>query len=204
MTQISFRQFRPFQAAATSVGRAILASALVIGSAASLASAQITFAGVTKYAFNGGALAATATVNGLTVTQGGFNVTTSPLFANVSQAAVGGTGNNFGLVSLSAQPFSYINVPFKMEVAFTTPTTANVIFLATVLGSVNGNSAGGVTFTFSPATVYDQPYSNGPGSGFFSLTMNNVSINAGQANAQLTGSIVQGPPHNNGGQVTSQ
>jgi hypothetical protein len=204
MTQASFRQFRTFQAVATSVGRAILASVLVIRSSASLASAQITFAGVTKYAFNGGALAATATVNGLSVTQDGFNVTTSPLFANVSQAAVGGVGNNFGRVSLTVQPFFYINVPFRMEVAFTKPTTANVIFNATVLGSVNGNSVGGVTFTFSPATVYDQPYSNGPGSGFFSLTVNNVSINARQTNAQLTGSIVQAPPHKTGGQVTSQ
>jgi len=47
-------------------------------------------------------------------------------------------------------------------------------------------------------------YSNGSGSGFFSLTLNNVSINAGQTNAQLTGSIVQGPPRNTGGQITSQ
>ena len=153
------------------------------------AGAQITFAGVTTYAFNGGGLAATATVNGLTVTRDGFNVTTTPLFANISQAGIGGNGNNLGRISLTGQPYFYINVPFQMQVAFTTPTASSQQFFATVLGSVNGNSVGGVTFSFNPSTISNIPFSNGPGTGTFSLSVNNVSVNSGQTNAQITGTI---------------
>lgn len=153
------------------------------------ASAQVTFAGVTSYAFNGSGLTATATVNGLSVTQDGFNVTTSPLFGNLSQAGIGGVGNNLGRVSLTGQSFAYVDVPFLMQVAFSTPTVGNQQFFATVLGSVSGNTAGGVTFTFDPSSITGIPYSYAAGSGTFDFAMNNTSVNAGQTSAQLTGTI---------------
>jgi len=165
-----------------------VAAALVVGVAAQ-ASAQITFAGVTTYSFNGNALGATASFQGLSVTQNGFNVTTTPLFANISQAGIGGTGNNLGLVSLSAQPFLYINTPFSLGISFTTPTAGNQQFFATVLGSVSSNTHGGVTISFSPSTIANIPFTNGPGSGTFDFAVNNLSVNAGQVNAQLTGTI---------------
>ncbi len=166
-----------------------LVAAAVAAGASTTASAQITFAGVTSYAFNGGVLAATATVNGLSITQDGFNVTTTPFVGNISQAAIGGVGNNLGRISLSGQAFFYVNVPFQLQVAFTTPTAGSQQFFASVRGSVNGSTVGGVTFRFNPSVITNIPFTNGPGSGTFDLSVNNVSVNAGQLNAQLTGDI---------------
>lgn len=166
-----------------------LVAAAAVACASTTASAQINFVGVTSYAFNGGVLAATATVNGLTVTRDGFNVTTTPFFGNISQAAIGGVGNNLGRISLTGQPFFYVNVPFQLQLAFTTPTAGSQQFFASVRGSVNGSTVGGVTFRFNPSVITNIPFTNGPGSGTFDLSVNNVSVNAGQSNAQLTGDI---------------
>ena len=165
----------------------LVAGALVVG-VASQASAQINFAGATTYSFSN-AFASTNSTQGLSVKADGFNVTTTPLFANVSQAGIGGIGNNLGLVSLSSAPAFYINVPFALKVVFSTPTANNQTFFATVLGSVSSNTNGGVTISFSPNSYSNIPFSNGPGSGNFTFAVNNLSVNAGQSNAQLTGTI---------------
>jgi hypothetical protein len=166
-----------------------LAVAVALGAASPLA-AQINFAGTTTYAFNGGALASDATLGPLSVSATGFDVTTVPLFGNVSYAAVGGINNNFGSISLGSSPYAFLNVPFQLLIAFTTPTTASQSFFASVFGVVSGTGNGGVQFTFSPSTIFNIPYSNGQGTGTYDLTINNFSITPGQTNGQLTGTIV--------------
>jgi hypothetical protein len=166
-----------------------LAAAVALG-AASPAAAQINFAGNTTYAFNGGVLGSTATVGGLTVTNTGFNVTTVPILGNLSLASVGGIGNNFGAISLTGAPTFYNNVPFQLLLAFSSPTTANQTFFATVFGIVQSAANGGVNFTFSPTTINNIPFTSGAQTGTYSLTVNNVSVTPGQVNAQFTGSIL--------------
>jgi hypothetical protein len=169
------------------VASGVVAAALVVGMA-STASAQITFAGTTTYAFNAGALASTATLGGLSIHQNGFAVTTDAF----GFAGIGGTTNSLGSLSLSTQTFNYTGNTFTLRVAFTTPTTGNQTFFANLLGSVSNNtsSVGGATIKFSNGTITGIPFTNGPGTGTFDFSVNNVSINAGQSNVLLTGDIV--------------
>jgi len=166
-----------------------VAVAVALGAASPVA-AQITFAGSTTYAFNGGSLASTASVGGLTVTNTGFNVTTVPIIGNLSLASVGGIGNNFGAISLNGTPYFYNNVAFQLLIAFASPTTANQTFFASVFGIVQSASNGGVNFIFSPSTISNIPFTSGNQTGTYQLSLNNVSVTPGQANAQLTGSIL--------------
>lgn len=179
--------FRNLQIGVSRTARAMRTSALVatlIATTASIASAQITFTGVTMYGFDGQPLAATATLGGLTITQNGFSVTTD----TYGYAGIGGTNTNLGLMSITNAPFLYGGHTFQLQVAFTTPSAANQNFFAIVSGSVS-NLNGGAHISFNPSSISGIPFSNAQGTGTFDFSVNNVSINAGQRDVQLTGDI---------------
>lgn len=166
----------------------VIAAALVVG-IASQAAAQITFAGTTSFAFNGGASSTPNTLvsSGLTLANTNFSAITN----NAGFASVGGTGNSFGSVALTNQVFNYAGNSLELRIAFSSPTVANnQTFFATVMGAVSGTNAGGVRIAFSPSAINGIPFTNGPGSGTFTIDVNNVSINAGDANVLITGDIV--------------
>jgi len=171
--------------------RAIAATgiaATLIAFTAPVASAQILFTGITTYGFDGQPLGTTATLGGLTITQDGFSVTTN----TYGYAGIGGLGSNLGLVSLTDAPFMYGGHTFQMNVEFLSPTTSAQNFFAVISGSVS-NLNGGAHIRFNPTIITGIPFMDGSGSGTFEFSINNVSINAGQSNAQITGDITVVP-----------
>lgn len=180
--------------ARTPSGLRYLVAAVALGAASPVA-AQITFAGSTTYAFGANALSSTATLGSLSVTQNGFNVTTvgGPPF---SIGSVGGMGNSFGLITLTSAPMSLVSTPFKLLIAFTSPSTGNQQFFATVLASVVGGANGTAMFHFNPSIINNIPFSTTGGTtGTFTLAMNDVSVAPGVANT-LSGNffVTTNPP----------
>jgi hypothetical protein len=166
-----------------------VAVALAIGTATT-ATAQITFAGVTTYKFDAQSFAPSATLGGLTVTQNGFSVVTTP--TNPGSAAINTAGNSLGFVSLNNLPFVYTGHTFQMQVAFSSPTTNNQTFFANVLGTVSIGSAGPkgvVRIVFSPAQITGIPFTNGTAGGVYNFTVNDVKLEHGQTSL-ITGNIV--------------
>ena len=117
-----------------------------------------------------------------------FNVTTSNGFAAVGNFGnPGGNFNNFGSFTLDSIPSDY-NREFTLRLIFTSPSgTDNDPHRAAqtiVLGSVAGMNVGGVSLLFGPTIQRFETLD-----GFFEVTINRVSITAGQGPVALTGSI---------------
>lgn len=158
--------------------RALALFAAAAVAAAPAAAQTVNFSGTTVGSFNGGAFTNPATLGGLTIAGGSFNVTTNGGFAGI-----GGSGINLGVASLGTQAFSYAGNSFGLRVTFNTPSGANTqTFNGTLVGSV-ANGVGGLQLTFAPSTV-PGTY---PGGGTYALTVNPLSLTPGQSNVEITG-----------------
>lgn len=148
------------------------------------ASAQnVTFAGNTNgtFATTGAAL----TFQGST-----FSGTTSNGF--LAFGSTTGAVNNFGLATLAATPLGAVTGSFTLNIVFTAPagiTGGNTAtFMATVVGNVTNDTTGGVQVTFAnPTRAFT--FTNANGTGAFTLTLNNFSINPGDT-VPITGFII--------------
>ncbi len=130
----------------------------------------------------------TNTLNGLTFTNGSFNVTTVGGFAAIGASA--GSTNNLGTFTLNNTPASYTGQTFTLTVTFTAPagiTMGNPAMVsATLTGTVEA-TAGGVFIDFDDVPVL-VTFNNGTTAGSFSLTVNNVSLDGGNSIA-VSGNI---------------
>ena len=127
--------------------------------------------------FNG---SGSATVSGLSYTNGSFDV-----FNVGSQAFIGGTSSqNLGEFTLTTVNHNYNGTTFSMSVTFTAPPGAGSgTYSATISGAVSSHVGGiGVTWT-TPTMTFTS--SNGV---IFTLTVNNVSVTAGNSSF-VTGTI---------------
>jgi hypothetical protein len=162
---------------------AVIAGALLASSVAGEARAQIAVSGTTRGCFGVG-----CTGVGLAAFQG--LVFTGGMFAGTTDShgflGIGGNGNNFGLLTLSATPqFDYGaggGTAFTLFFDFMqpTPTTGNPAFHALLTGNIvqTGN---GVSFRFSP---------NSLNNGFATVTISSpVGVNAGDPAQQISGEI---------------
>lgn len=179
----------------TAVAGAILASSFV--SSPAQAQAGIVFSGQTRGCF--GTLCVGTPTDmflGLTYVQnppslanpaGGFYGTTD----ESGVANIGGSTNNFGTLSLTA-PVSgtdnYNGQTFRLFFDFFSPgtTSGDPIFTA-VLGGTVHTTAQGVSVTFDDNSL---PVAFGPpGGGTGLVTVNNISVNAGDPAQALSGKI---------------
>ena len=170
---------------------------------------EVFIAGFTNGCFGSGcAPGATATSGGLTFSNSTFSGTTANGFRGIgANANPGSNFNNLGSMSLSTAPQSY-NTPFTLQVTFTAPQGINgsntATFTATITGTVRSDNTGGVfidfnntplLFTFTDPNCEPNPEPQPPsagnttcGSGSFSFSVNDVSIDPGQT-VSLTGQI---------------
>ncbi len=156
------------------------------GSFSSASALEMTLSGSTAGSFNLSPFATPSTLNGLTFTGAlPFSATT--------------VGNSAGLVlgnfSLMATPFDSVGDKFRLQFTFTAPTGivpgGPAFFAANLMGSVNGNSEGGVGIKFpvnSQAFTFSTPNSTGS----FVLTVNDIiNLQPGIA-LNLTGKVEGG------------
>jgi hypothetical protein len=125
------------------------------------------------------------TLQGLTFTDSSFDGTTAGGFL-----AFGGLANNLGTFALSGQAATYAGA-FNLLVTFTAPpgTTPNsVTFASSLTGIVTANATGGVFINFDN-TPQLFTFGPDPSAGTFSFSVNDLSINPGQA-LGLSGTII--------------
>ena len=169
----------------------LIASALV-ALTASVAQAQggVTVAGTTRgcFAANGMTCAGTttATFQGLTFNAGSFNGTTD----NTGFVGIGGSMNNFGLLTLTANGTaqSYAGEMFDLFFDFTQPgaTKGSPTFAGTLRGTIT-TSGNGLTINFAQGTL---PVTFGNGAAGSVTVSNPVGVNANTGMAQqISGSI---------------
>jgi len=163
-----------------------IAAAAVLMTAATAASAQISFTGNAAYRFNSNnplAFVNPATLGGITITNTGFHDVT----AN-GNAFFGGTNSSFGSLNLSNLPMDYDGNTLDILLTFVAPTVSDQTFTDMITGTVTSVS-GGIHIRFSPDELTGIPYSSPNGSGTFSLFINNVSATEGQNNVLITGGV---------------
>jgi opacity protein-like surface antigen len=142
----------------------------------------------------------TASILGLTWNNSTFNGTTSNGFLALGNAGTPpGTQNinNLGSFLLNGTSGNYNGQAFTLRTTFSLPTGINgsnsSIFSATLVGNVSSLSNGGVFIDFdnSPqAFTFSFVDPSGRNiNGFFSLSVNDVSVIAGGTNVALTGNI---------------
>jgi hypothetical protein len=164
----------------TALAGALLASAFM----AAPVQAQLPVAGTTRGCFGVSCIGLpSATIQGLTFTGGSFNGTTDAS----GSVAIGGTGNNFGLLSLSSEPdFNYGGTQFSLFFDFTQPagSLGNPMFTAMLTGNVTVVN-NGVLFTFNPNVLSNS---------FATVTISNpVGVNADNPAQQISGAISVAP-----------
>jgi hypothetical protein len=117
-----------------------------------------------------GGTTASNTPTGITFTTGSFNGMTSGGFAGFS---------NLGLYGLTCTSCTFANVPVDFQITFTVPAGISgnpSTFVANLFGNVNSNNQGGADIVFATPTQ-NYTFTDSSGSGSFSFTVNNVSIN---------------------------
>ena len=169
---------------------ALAASSVAI--VATAASAQ-TFTGSTAFCFSGpGAgtpacptYGAPGQLGGLTLAAGSFSVTTN----SGGFAAIGGIGNNLGMASLTATPFTYAGNTVQLRVTFTAPAGASQSTFSSLLtGSVEAGPTGGAIIEFAPSTL-PGTYGSGATAGTYQLSVDRISLTPGQTGVEITGAI---------------
>jgi hypothetical protein len=160
-----------------------VAAALLVG-APSVEAQTVNFVGSTQFCFAATTATSctnyqnTATLGGLTLSTGSFNVTTFGGFASIT---------NLGTATLSTASFNYTgaNQRLWMRVTFTAPPGATTPTLTAFLAGAVQNAplAGGVQVSFSPSS-----FSGTYQGGNYVLSVNNLAMNPGTS-TNLTGSI---------------
>lgn len=192
------RKFKPF-----ALGIALIA--IFAGAQQAARADEVTVAGNTNGCFGPCSPPSfsgqqTASILGLTWNNSTFNGTTSNGFLALGNAGTApGTQNinNLGSFLLNGAPGNYNGQAFNLRTTFSLPTGINgsntSIFSATLVGTVSSLSNGGVFIDFdnSPqAFTFSFVDANGRNiNGFFSLSINDVSVIAGGTNVALTGNI---------------
>ena len=158
---------------------ALLASAMM----AAPAQAQVLVSGTTRGCFGVACLGLPAdAIQGLNFTGGSFTGMTDA----AGNVAIGGIGNNFGLLSLSSQPYDYNGIAFSLFFDFTQPqgSVGDPIFTASLSGIVTQTN-NGVLFTFNP---------NVASNSFATVTISNpVGVNADNPAQAISGAISVAP-----------
>jgi hypothetical protein len=159
---------------------ALLASAMV----AAPAQAQIVVSGTTRGCFGVACLGLPAdAIQGLSFSGGSFNGTTDAS----GNVAIGGIGNNFGLLTLTSDPnYDYNGISFSLFFDFTQPqgSVGNPVFTSSLSGIVTQTN-NGVLFTFNPNVISN---------GFAEVTISNpVGVNADNPAQQISGAISVAP-----------
>lgn len=116
---------------------------------------------------------------GLTYENSTFSGNTNAGFASVGNIANGVGGielDNLGAFYLTSAATNYTGQSFTLFVTFTAPGGASPMYVAALHGQVSTNQGGVfIDFNNTPQTF---SYNNGTTSGTFSLSVNDVSINA--------------------------
>lgn len=181
----------------TFVAAAAAFGMLCLGLCAQTQAAPVTFQGSTLAAFNGGTLASTASLDGLSYLNSTFNTTSSNGFAALgNEAGTGPSGsnvNNLGSLSLTGTAADYTGDTFAIQVTFTAPAitsgTHPANLTATLTGSVTATNQGGVFIDFA-STPHNFNFNDGTQTGSFVLSVNDVSLTAGSTDVPVTGQIV--------------
>jgi len=125
---------------------------------------------------------------GLMYTNSTFNGTTAEGFRAFGAApAPPGTQavNNFGSFFLASSLANYTGNIFTLRVTFSAPAgiagSSSSLFFATLTGAVASDNQGGVFIDFNN-TPQVFTFTNGSGSGSFSLVVNDLSIDPNSAN----------------------
>ena len=167
-----------------------VAAVALMGMSASAKAQAINFVGSTQFCWAATGVpicptfANTATLGGLTITSGNFNVTTLNGFA-----AIGGGVGNLGNLALTNTTFSYAGFSLFMKVTFTSPTGAGTqTFNSILVGSVNASAQGGVQISYSPNSASGTFTLPGPVIGGYTLSLNNASVTPTQG-TEFTGTI---------------
>jgi PEP-CTERM motif len=108
--------------------------------------------------------------------------------ANGTLAINDGTGS-FGRLEVGTTfPYAFVNTPFSLLLDFYTPSVADAVFSATILGVVSLDSVGGIAVVFNPFKV-TLPYSYGGESGIMDVyALSTVAPSGGSG--QLNGFVV--------------
>jgi len=159
---------------------ALLASAMM----AAPAQSQVLVSGTTRGCFGVSCLGLPADViQGLSFSGGTFTGMTDA----AGNVAIGGIGNNFGLLTLFSQPdYDYTGTSFTLFFDFTAPagTIGNPVFTASLSGIVTETN-NGVLFTFSPNVMSNS---------FATVTISNpVGVNADNPAQAISGAISVAP-----------
>jgi hypothetical protein len=94
--------------------------------------------------------------------------------------------NNFGSMTLTAQPATYSGNTFTLRLVFSAPAFAQHDFVANLLGTVNDLGGGGVFIDFGPPQTFNF------GGGTATVTVNDLSVNPGFSNP-ISGNVVIAP-----------
>ena len=177
----------------------LLAAIIAFGQGTAQAD-EFTFVGSTMGAFDAGAFGnQVGLLGGLAYNHSTFNAPTFFHFVAIGSAPTPppGPGNFNNLSSFSLDPnvsATYTGHTFKLQVSFTVPAGAgSSIYSATVFGAVSAGT-GGVFINFDPTPhVFNFIDANGHARTFV-LSVNNLSLFAGQT-VSVTGQIlVSGHP----------
>jgi len=139
---------------------------------------QLNLQGSVTGGFNG---TSSTTYGGLSYTGSTFNVNTAGGFFGLGGNAGTINLNNLGSFSLSGTPTNYSSpaTAFTLDVTFNVPTgiagSNSTTYTAALQGDVTNSKSGGVYIQFdnSPRLF---TYSNGAGSGSFTLSVNDLSL----------------------------
>ncbi len=152
---------------------------------------EVTFTGYTNGCFNcastpNTSVLQTASIFALTYTNAQFNDTS--VGSNVAFGGNPTSGvqnvNNFGSFTVASSLANYTGNTFTLQVSFLAPTGItggpSQVFSATLTGAANTNGNGGVLIDFDNTPMVFT-FANGNVAGSFTLTINDVSVNAGQS-----------------------
>jgi len=152
--------------------------------AASAANATL-FTGSTLGCFGGGCTVANASATGgASFNSGTFNQSDAGGFLSIGSGS--GT-DTLGLISVSGVSSSWVNVPFTLQVNFTSPagtSPGSALYSALVNGSVTSDGAGGAFFDFN-----NTPLNFTYNGGTFTLFVNDLAVSSGATNTPLNGVI---------------
>jgi len=115
-----------------------------------------------------------------------FNAQTN----NSGRASFGGGTNNFGSLLLTSAPANYNNQNLLLRLFFTAPTVAgSTTFSADITGDVI-NTLTGIDLFFNPNIQGPIAFTDALGrTGTFSVTVNNLSVNADETPTPITGFV---------------
>ena len=194
----SFSTVSPLRAVRGLLATGAVAASLVIASA-STASAQITFAGSTSFHFGAtpGTFTSSAGIggtanDGITFSNTGFHITTTGTSSLSTGVIPSLASNSLGKIFLKDRSMNYGGTIIQMLVTLTNPTAPNQVFSAALTGLIHNctscNPGDYVTVSWAPG-VTGVPFTNGPGTGYYDLTVDDETAYLGSHTAYIGGHV---------------